>query len=208
MAPVSDETSPKTKYFVDTEFLENGRTIDLISIGIVASDGREYYAVSDEVTRDQRVWWQRWLNRRGSLENRVRAHRWLMANVVPALPRLHGDARRDAPASWLFDYSSPLVKPRTVIAREVRDFLLGGEGEPQLWADYGAYDHVVLCQLWGAMVDLPDGIPMFTSELRQKIRRYGVSDAELPPQAEGAHNALADARHLRDLYQWLGSRHQ
>ncbi len=32
------------KYALDTEFLENGRTVLLLSIGIVAEDGREYYA--------------------------------------------------------------------------------------------------------------------------------------------------------------------
>ena len=32
------------RYFFDTEFIEDGKTIDLISIGIVAEDGREYYA--------------------------------------------------------------------------------------------------------------------------------------------------------------------
>lgn len=35
------------KYFYDTEFVEDGTTIDLISIGIVADDGREYYAHVD-----------------------------------------------------------------------------------------------------------------------------------------------------------------
>ena len=34
------------KYFVDTEFIEYPRTIDLISIGIVCEDGREFYAES------------------------------------------------------------------------------------------------------------------------------------------------------------------
>lgn len=36
------------KYFFDTEFIEDGRTIDLISIGIVAEDGKQFYAVSSE----------------------------------------------------------------------------------------------------------------------------------------------------------------
>lgn len=31
------------KYFIDTEFVDDGHTIDLISIGIVAEDGRELY---------------------------------------------------------------------------------------------------------------------------------------------------------------------
>jgi len=36
------------KYWLDTEFIEYPYTIDLISIGIVAEDGREYYAISSE----------------------------------------------------------------------------------------------------------------------------------------------------------------
>lgn len=35
-------------YFLDTEFYEDGKTIDLISIGIVCEDGRELYAVNEE----------------------------------------------------------------------------------------------------------------------------------------------------------------
>ena len=38
------------KYFYDTEFIEDGSTIELISIGVVAEDGREYYAVSVSYT--------------------------------------------------------------------------------------------------------------------------------------------------------------
>jgi 3' exoribonuclease, RNase T-like len=37
------------KIFYDTEFIEDGRTIDLISIGMVAEDGREYYAVNRDM---------------------------------------------------------------------------------------------------------------------------------------------------------------
>ena len=36
------------RFFIDTEFVEDGKTIDLISIGIVCEDGREFYAVSTE----------------------------------------------------------------------------------------------------------------------------------------------------------------
>lgn len=37
-----------TEYFLDTEFVDNGKTIDLISIGIVDSYGHEYYTQSVE----------------------------------------------------------------------------------------------------------------------------------------------------------------
>ena len=35
------------RYWLDTEFVEDGKTIDLLSIGIVAEDGREFYAQTD-----------------------------------------------------------------------------------------------------------------------------------------------------------------
>jgi 3' exoribonuclease, RNase T-like len=37
------------KYWMDTEFIARPYTIDLISIGLVADDGREFYAESSEV---------------------------------------------------------------------------------------------------------------------------------------------------------------
>ena len=36
------------RYFYDCEFIEDGVTIDLVSIGVVREDGQEYYAVSTE----------------------------------------------------------------------------------------------------------------------------------------------------------------
>jgi hypothetical protein len=55
------------RYFYDTEFIEDGRTIELISIGVAAEDGREYYAVSTEFDPE-------------------RAGSWVRANVLPKLP--------------------------------------------------------------------------------------------------------------------------
>ncbi len=37
------------KYWIDTEFIQRPNTIDLISIGVVAEDGQEFYAESSEV---------------------------------------------------------------------------------------------------------------------------------------------------------------
>ncbi len=36
------------RYFYDCEFIEDGRTIELVSIGVVDENGREFYAVSTE----------------------------------------------------------------------------------------------------------------------------------------------------------------
>lgn len=172
----------------DTEFIEDGRTIDLISIGMVADDGREYYAVSRDVTKR-------------TLRRRIRKHPWLMANVVPSLPKAHGDYNLYMPRRWLFNYSDPLVKHPAVIAREVRDFILATP-DRELWAWYGAYDHVVLCQLWGTMINLPDGVPMWTNDLKQEAARLG--NPELPAMPDVTeHNALSDAREVAFRLHWL-----
>ena len=59
------------RYFLDTEFYENGKTIDLISIGIVCSDGREFYAVNREAELDK-------------------VSPWVRDHVLPSLPT-YGD---------------------------------------------------------------------------------------------------------------------
>jgi len=177
-----------TAIYYDTEFLEDGRTIELISIGMVREDGAEYYAVSDEATKRR-------------LRRRIRKHDWLMANVVPSLPKAHGDWNLYMPDRWLFNYSDPCVKPRRRIAEEVRDFIRAVPA-PQLWAYYGAYDHVVLCQLWGRMIDLPEGVPMFTCDLKQEAERLGKPTLpSLPGTRE--HNALSDASEVKYRCEWL-----
>jgi hypothetical protein len=164
------------KIFYDTEFLEDGRTIELISIGMVAEDGRELYLVNSEAP------WRR-----------IRKHGWLMANVVPNLPQPHGDWRNQMPKRWLIDFDNPAVQRKHVIADAVRSFIQA-TADVQLWAWYAAYDHVALSQLWGPMIDHPHGVPMWTNDLRQEQQRLG-DGLTLPLQPKGEHNALEDARH-------------
>lgn len=114
-------------------------------------------------------------------------------------PALSGS---NAPPNFWLDMSNGLVKRRAVIAAEVRGFLLA-EPDPELWAWYGAYDHVVLCQLWGRMIDVPKGVPMWTNDLKQEVMRRG--NPTMPKQVDGEHNALADARHVKAMYEFLGA---
>jgi hypothetical protein len=107
------------------------------------------------------------------------------------------------PKRWLFHYADHRVKPRTVIADEVMDFIRAAGPDVELWANYGAYDHVCLAQLWGRMIDLPEGVPMFTCDIQQERARLGLGWDELPKQMSGEHNALADARHNRVVRRWL-----
>ncbi len=172
------------RFFYDTEFLENGRTIDLISIGIVSEIGNEYYAVNANMPFDS-----------------VMRHPWLPENVVPHLPVLDFGTTRAR-----LDKAHPAVKSQRRIASEVSQFLLAPD-KTELWADYAAYDHIVLMQLFGRMVDKPEHLPMFTHDLRQEYERLGEPEGAPQQHAELEHHALNDARHDRDFYQFLLKHH-
>lgn len=173
------------KIYYDTEFLEDGHTIDLISIGMVADDGRELYLVNEAIEIDP-------------LYSRIGHHRWLMANVIPHLPLRERDPieqpHAQYPGRFYLDQSDNRIMPRRMIRNSVREFVLATP-DVELWAWYGAYDHVVLAQLFGRMIDLPKGVPMWTNDLRQEVARLG--NPTLPDQPEGMHNALEDARFLK-----------
>jgi hypothetical protein len=55
------------RFWFDTEFYEDGSTIELISIGVVSEDGRTYYAETPESRR------------------LARSTQWLATNVAPHL---------------------------------------------------------------------------------------------------------------------------
>ena len=179
-----------TRIFYDTEFLEDGRTVDLISIGMIREDGSTYYAVVKD----------------DDLISRAIAHPWLRENVIPTLPvKILGADRDGALWEWDKDHiDARCVKGRAGIAAEVADFILRYP-DPELWADYCAYDHVALCQLYGRMIDLPDGVPMWTHDLRQMVEH--ASNPELLPHSPQtiAHNAMDDAREVRWRYDWLAA---
>ncbi|MCW2560141.1 MAG: hypothetical protein JWP55_4105 [Mycobacterium sp.] len=94
------------------------------------------------------------------------------------------------------------VKPKSVIANDVREFLLSSAvpATPELWAYFAAYDHVALAQLWGKLIDLPTGTPRYTHDLRQEMDRVGVASSAVP-KPPNAHDALADARWNLEMLQ-------
>lgn len=214
------------KHFYDLEFLEDGCTIELISIGIVSDDGAEYYAVNADIQTNSK------------LHQRISAHDFLAKHVVKHLPLAddrtvaeqltHAFQSKRAPyfepnsseytqdgtyLDWELDLTDKDVKPKWVIANEVREYFLnrGDHGmndddqvnEIELWANYGAYDHVGLMQLWGPMIARPSFLPMFTHDLQHLAHDLGVRNHEFPTQEAAEHDALADARHDQLIWSFL-----
>jgi hypothetical protein len=176
------EEAEPIKIYYDTEFLENGETIRLISIGMIREDGKTLYRVTDnhELVKDAGM------------------HLWLHQNVVRQLPYYYTGNGNFSADERHEDYSS--IASRKTIAEDVKRFVLDTP-DPELWAYYAAYDHVAICQLFGRMLDLPSGFPMYTRDLKQEIMRLG--NPRVPEQESGNHNALEDARWNKMTYEYL-----
>lgn len=77
--------------------------------------------------------------------------------------------------------------------------------KPEFWAYFADYDWVVFCQIFGTMMQLPDGYPMFCMDLKQLMHMSGIDRRNVPPQPEGTeHNALDDARWVKTALEYLG----
>ena len=110
-------------------------------------------------------------------------HPWVRDTVLPLLP----------PAStW---------RPREVIRAELLAFL---GSSPQLWAWFGSYDHVAFGQLWGEMPQIPQHLPRITMDVRQLWEHLGRP--ALPAHGGPEHDALADARHVKQMWESMAER--
>lgn len=167
------------KYFLDTEFYERPKTIELISIGVVCEDGREFYCESLDYAQ--------------KLDN---SSEWLKNNVIPHLWHLKMGC-----AGWWHKF--PNIQGGLLQDKRIGDLLQEFiiDENPEFWGYYCDYDWVVTCWLFGSMIDLPKKFPMFCRDLRQLADDIGCK--ELPQQADNEHHALNDARWNKDVFDYL-----
>jgi hypothetical protein len=158
------------KYFLDTEFIEGfhkplfGKKrhfIDLISIGIVCEDGREYYAISNEFReRDADI--------------------WVKQNVISKL-----DSKNTFRAGMItptMHFAGPVWKSNESIKKDLLTFF-GCKRDQLFWRApegievfgyYSDYDWVLFCSLFGRMIDLPKGFPMYCIDLKQTLDEKAI----------------------------------
>lgn len=219
--PVEEPRAMEVNHYMDTEFIENGVTIDLLSIGIVSEDGREFYALN----------WDCDLSK---------ADDWVRHNVLVHLP--------PKPKSlYPIDHGSPWMSKKTIEVKLAEYFKLklvpprgnlkgdwtyevNPKNIPDFWADYAAYDWIAFCQIWGKgkMIDLPRGFPMYCNDIQQlkadrEARQSGfigwigwflivvlippfLRHQEPPARTGTEHHALDDARHVKKLWEYYTGR--
>lgn len=188
------------RYWFDTELIERGplHPVQLLSIGIVAEDGREFY-------------------RESSWTNHENANEWVKENVLPqmqhcpagGLNTAHG--ARPKPGCGPELIPTCPIRTRQEMAQEIYAFIDPAVyGKPEIWAYYADYDWVTFCQIFGTMMDLPEGFPMYCRDIKQEADRIEAwiqrawdmpsYKLKLPEQGKGEHHALADARWNKEAY--------
>jgi len=237
------------KYYLDTEFHEYKKqpkvlginvgkpidTIELISIGMIAEDDREYYAICNEFNV-KAAWDNEWLR-----ENVLR-------NIfVEDLLTMQEDSGGKLGTKYIFTrknfkhFLSIHGKSRKEIEEGIKEFctldesyfhkkLTAGESvidinpKPEFYAYYADYDWVVFCWLFGRMMDLPKGFPMYCKDLKQMKDDLYISDGKQVqsnitdedsrdrfllevgyPKQTNEHNALADAKWNKELHKFIES---
>jgi hypothetical protein len=244
------------KYFIDTEFLEGIQTkrflgipysktkptIDLISIGIVSEDNKEYYAISKEFNLKEA--WNRFQIK--DYELSIKKEYWLRENVLKPIyfdlleiGNIYGDERN----RWSFSYSNLkrllkwYGKTNKQIAEEIKEFVYKGNEcskNLELWGEnssikfygyYADYDWVAFSWLFGKMINLPDGFPMYCIDLKQELdgklrnlNEFQIQDIKdgkvttlhgnIYPKQTNEHHALSDARWNLELYKFLHTYYQ
>lgn len=260
------------KIYYDLEFLEGkqderifgiktGRktkpTIDIISLGMVDGDGREYYAISKDFNLKEA--WNRYDIKTEQVygdqrnifpDGKKTKVYWIRENVLkPIYQELlySGYVKAGLPIpeikQGMFTYKNlkTLInhfgKSNQEISQDVERFCLIEkkiDGSPEtgtvievhsecnLYGYYSSYDHVALCWLFGKMIDLPKGFPMYTIDLKQKLDDLAKSESDISgtsfkeslanikemqdyPKQENEHNALADARWNKKMHDFLNS---
>lgn len=250
-------------YYLDTEFLEGTQkekfpisllrkntvpTIDLISIGVVSEDGREYYAISKDFNLKEA--WSRF-----DLKLRTGDGRnigdgtykvyWIRENVLRTIfddlvlkhslleykaNQLGTTSGYNPPYKFNYKTLKKLINLFGKTNKEISEEILGFIGQYQdtgalsdnkskFYAYYADYDWVVFCQLFGKMINLPKGFPMYCVDLKQileereytQIKAYKHLGDGIPklknhvdyPKQSNEHNALDDALWNKRLHTFL-----
>jgi len=216
------------KFYLDTEFHEFNKpvkllgiplrrveTIDLISIGIVSENGREYYAICNEFDLEE-AWKNQWLR-----ENVLKSiHKELCAKVGVYGKTYHPNVFEPFTQKSMRFLLKSYGKSKRNIANEILHFigqvpLTQSEGTaeaavestpPEFYAYFADYDWVVFCWLFGRMIDLPKGFPFYCMDLKQMMVENGLGGEWKQincPDPVNEHNALADAKWNRKLHKQI-----
>lgn len=188
------------RYFLDSEFVEDGKTIDLISIGLVCEDGRAFYCISKEFDF-LRAW------------NDV----WIRENVLRPIYQESDSCRDDFNLERAVDVIRRVGRSRAEIAEAIYQFLAYeaiSDGykeatkcsedcyaECLFWTPFGSHEWVAFLQLLGSPDNLPEDLPTYCQNIKQL--RMSLGNPDIPTKRSDTYNILEAALWLRDAWVFL-----
>lgn len=220
-------------------------TIELISIGIISEDGREYYAICNEFDLGQakknswlnenvltpiendlyqsesqyaKTYFSSSLTLKNLLKWKGKSKKQIAMDVVDFIDQRYLD-KNDSSRGFIYPVHTSLKQVQTT--------------DLSFYGYYADYDWVLFCSLFGTMMDLPKGMPMFCHDLKQTLNEKAkiIRDKMLEeqkdepilnfkpdveavakssiqsrvdyPKQTNEHHALADAKWNMELHKFL-----
>jgi len=178
------------KIFFDLEFTGLHQNTTLISIGLVAEDGRQFYAESIDYDRGQVNQW---------LEDNVIAHLSLVSTTDSGLPTMTSE-----------NGIQTIIGKNWQLARCLGDWLRQFDAV-EMWSDVLAYDWMLFCELFEAedtAERLPRNVYYIPFDIATVMKIKGVDPDVSREEFSGIenlakHNALDDARIIKACYEKL-----
>ena len=173
--------------YFDTEFTGLHKNTTLISIGIIADDGKEFYGEFTDYDESQ-------------LDD------WIKKNVIANLPLQNLGFDSYLPP---FNKDKCFVRGKTeTIVKELKEWLSQFD-EVEIWSDCLAYDWVLFNNLFGHAFNIPNNIYYIPFDICTLFKVKGIDpdisrEEFINNSIKGKkHNSLYDAKVIRACYKKL-----
>ncbi|MBK9107307.1 MAG: 3'-5' exoribonuclease [Saprospiraceae bacterium] len=137
------------KIFLDMEFTGLHQATTLISMGLVAENGREFYAEFNDFDRNQ-------------------LNPWLEEHVLPKLEYKEVEEILENSGTTF------KMKGNKIQIRKELETWLSEFDFIEIWADVLAYDWVLFCELFGGAMNIPSNIFFAPFDLATYFRLKGI----------------------------------
>lgn len=176
--------------YFDTEFTGLHKGTTLISIGLIASNGKKFYAEIVDYDRSQVNDW---------IKENVINNLWAVSKTIDECSK--------------FEYYHLGTKEQ--IAQKLKEWFLEFDSV-QLISDVAHFDMVLLIDLFGGAFDLPKNINPSCHDINQDIAKFlGVTEREAFDVSRECflgiclssekHNALYDAEIIKEIYEFINN---
>lgn len=174
------------KIFFDTEFTGLHKNTTLISIGLIAEDGKYFYAELRDYDKSQ-------------------VDEWIKNNVIANTSYLKEKDNMEVASRSYSAFYMPTTKEQ--LQEDLKEWLLQFE-EVEIWSDCLAYDWVLFNDIFGHAFNIPKNVYYIPFDICTLFKLKGI-DPDISREefanmvCDEKHNALHDAKVIKACYEKL-----